>query len=108
MVTNIDPRTKNVRYLNTAIFLSVEADAKKSPPPLPHRATKQLFALVSAVAELSCSTHPRPAQRTQAKPGLGWRSVRARNRRRLRVPTRSILQPISGTLRPSPSPRPQA
>jgi hypothetical protein len=43
MVTNVDPRTKNVRYLNTAIFLSRRRFRTTVPRPL--------FALISAVEE---------------------------------------------------------
>lgn len=69
-------------------------------------AARPLSAVVSVLAELSRRTESRPAQRTQAKPGPGSRIVRARSRRKLRGPMRSILQPISDSRRRSPSLRP--
>ena len=69
--------------------------------PLP--AAGPLSALVLVPAQPSRRTEIQPAQRIQAKPDLNWRIVRARSHRRLRVPTRSILQPISDSQRPFPS-----
>ena len=52
------------------------------------------------------TTEAQPAQRTQAKPGPGWRIARVRSRQRLGAPTRSTLQPISDSQLPLPSLRP--